>query len=213
MNAVAKPIPAITQIHSADLPAVGSPLGGGFYIARYRHRDEIRALIVAPKAEGEIKRIEWGPTRELLAAAMSFTDGLANTVAMAAAGSILAIKVRTLLIGGADDWCLPALDQQEVLYRTCKPTSDKNACWSGCNINAVPPTQRYLPESPAQTALESYRAGGAEAFETDDYYWSSTQYAGNPDYAWYTYFDNGHQYGYRKDDTCRARPVRSILVI
>lgn len=204
---------AITQILRADLPAPGAPLGGGRFVDIYRCGDATRALIVAPKAEGEIKRVIWAPNREMLTGAMSFTDGLANTDAMVSVKSKLAIEIRALRIGGADDWHLPALDRQERLYRILKPTADRNYCIAGCNINAIPPAQRYLPDSPAQTSIEDFKQGGSEAFETDDYYWSSTQYAGVPDYAWVTGFGNGLQFNYHKVITCRARAVRSILVI
>jgi hypothetical protein len=213
MNAVANSLPVITQIRRADLPIPGAPLGGGFFANIYRNGEEARALIVAPKADGERKRVIWAPNLEMLSGALSFTDGLANTKAMAAAGSKLAADFLSLRIGDADDWHLPALDQQEILYRTFKPTADKNYCVSGCNINALPPTQRYLPDSPAQTGLELFREGGVEAYEADDYYWCSNQYAGSPDCAWGADFDGGNQYNYRKDYSARARAVRSILVI
>ena len=35
-----------------------------------------------------------------------------------------------------------------------------------------------------------------------------TQYAGNPDYAWNTNFDNGNQNNNHKDNSARARAVR-----
>jgi len=48
---------------------------------------------------------------------LSFVDGLANTRAMAAAGSELAQRILDLRIAGRDDWYLPALDETERLYR------------------------------------------------------------------------------------------------
>lgn len=213
MNAVLAPTPVITEIRRADLPLVGALLGGGFFTGLYRCGETVRALITAPKAEGVAENVAWSPKRELLTGAMSFTDSLANTRAMANEGSEAALFAVALRIGGADDWCIPALDAQQLQYAAFKPTTDKNACWSGCNINAIPPTQRYLPDTPGQTALEAFRAGGPEAFDTDDYYWSSTQYAGNPVYAWGTDFDDGDQNLYHEGYGARARAVRSVLVI
>jgi len=213
MNAVIAPTPVITQIRRADLPLCGALLGGGYFTDLYRCGNTIRALITAPKADNEAEEILWTPKRELVAGAMSFTDSLANTDAMAAAGSEIAIRYRALRIGGADDWCIPALDVQQLQYRAFKPTADENACWSGCNINSIPPSQRYLLNSPGETTLEAFKEGGPEAFETDDWYWSSTQYAGLPHYAWGAFFVDGGQSSGRKGYSAHARPVRSLLVI
>ena len=71
-------------------------------------------IIAAPKATGEHKPAPWGKTKKL-AEAMSFYDGIANTEAMAKAGSKLA------------QWALdqalhiPSRDELELLYRTRLP--------------------------------------------------------------------------------------------
>lgn len=213
MNTVTTETPAITRIEFDQLPSIGAPLGGGFFANIYKCGNDTRALISAPKVEGERKRVIYAPNREMLLAARSFTDGLGNTRAMANAGSKVAKDFLALRIGGADDWCIGALDQEELKYRAFKPTAQENFCMSGCNVSAIPPTQRYMPDFPAQTSIELFRKGGAEAFETDEWYLTSTQYAGDPDYAWGQDFTNGHQGHWFKDDTCRARAVRSILVI
>ena len=44
------------------------------------------------------------------------------------------------------------------------------------------------------------------------WYWSSEQYAGHDEYAWFQGFDGGYQDGYRKDSRCRARAVRRIPI-
>ena len=45
-----------------------------------------------------------------------------------------------------------------------------------------------------------------------DWYWSSTQYAPDPSFAWYQYFSNGYQYYYHKGYAYRARAVRRVLI-
>lgn len=47
-------------------------------------------------------------------------------------------------------------------------------------------------------------------FETDDYFWTSTQYSGH--LAWAQYFDDGDSSYVDKDLECRARAVRSRLL-
>ncbi len=57
---------------------------------------------------------------------------------------------------------------------------------------------------------ELFAEGGAEAFERD-WYWTSTQRAGAPDFAWYQSFGLGDQDCTWKDGNyIRARAVRSI---
>ena len=43
-------------------------------------------------------------------------------------------------------------------------------------------------------------------------FWSSSQYANNPDYAWYVHFYSGYYYHYfSRDNCCYVRLVRSGL--
>ncbi|BBB59911.1 hypothetical protein UNDKW_1638 [Undibacterium sp. KW1] len=50
-------------------------------------------------------------------------------------------------------------------------------------------------------------------FDTAGWYWTSTQNAGGPDYAWMQGFGNGGQYDGHKSDEYRARAVRRLLII
>jgi hypothetical protein len=217
MNAVIAPVtPAspiiITEINKLHLPGKGQPLGGGFFVDLYRHGDQTRALIVAPKAEGQFADAVLSESYDNVPGALSFVDGLANTDAFAAAGSELCQQIRALRIGGADDWHLPALEQLDLAYRALKPTDDSNYCTSGANLSAIPPAQRYSRTEPPQTTLAAFQKGGSEAFDPR-WHWTSTEYAGNPDYAWIQSFANGGQDCFGKDDGCLARAFRSILVI
>jgi hypothetical protein len=197
----------------AEIPTIiGTAMDGGFYAGRIRRGDEVRVLIVAPKAEGQLFAA-WNDTYKRVAGAMSFNDGFANTVAMAEAGSKLATRVRELRIGGNDDWYIPSLDELEVIYRNLKPTTEENYCYmrSGINLNAVTPTAPYTPEFPQQTLAELFKEDGTEAFDPN-WYWTSTQYASGSDYAWYQYFNDGTQgydYKYTKG---RVRAVRSFVI-
>ena len=52
-----------------------------------------------------------------------------------------------------------------------------------------------------------------DSFDKDGRYWTSTQHAFSPDYAWIQDFSGGFQSINRKSVGCCARPVRRILII
>lgn len=202
---------------SSLLPVAGQHFAGGIFSHVYMHGAERRALILSPKAEGELREMRWHAKYGMVAGALSYFDGLANTRAMAEAGSELARRLLDLRIGGKDDWCLPALDQLEPCYRIFKPCTRKNYCWarSGINLSAIPPTWPYTPDSPIQTGLEAFRENGelldgmaSEAFEAAAY-WTSTQHAADVGCAWLQDFDDGNQDYGGKGYRFLARAVRS----
>ena len=194
-----------------ELPAVGSPLEGGFYAGLFQIGADKFALIVAPKAEGHREDIAWGKAGTKIEA-KSPIDGLANTNVMAAQDYEIAKWACGLSIGGHSDWYLPSRDELEICYRNLKPTTDENYCGyrDGENSHSIPPTEIYEEETPAQTAIELFQDGNAEAFDAR-WYWSSTQHSS--DYAYVQTFEDGYQYGARKVYTDRARAVRRLLVI
>ena len=192
---------------------IGTPFAGGFYAGTIRIDGALHALIVAPKAEGQHEDTEWNSSRDNVTGALSYNDGLANTKAMSEAGSALAQWSLGLNIGGFSDWYLPSLDEQEIIYRSLKPTEEKNYCWarSGINLNAAEPAAPYTPDSPIQTTAEAFQAGGAEAFDPV-WYWTSTQHAAGSSCAWVQYFGYGSQGIDLKDGQYRARAVRRIAI-
>ena len=94
----------------------GAAFGGGFYAGRFYIGTDAYALVVAPKAEGEIKDMPWNSSLKSVAGATSYCDGLANTKAMAKAGSALAKKILKLKIGGYADWHLPSRLQSLLAF-------------------------------------------------------------------------------------------------
>ncbi len=94
----------------------GTAFGGGFYAGRFYIGADAYALIVAPKAEGQIEPMPWNKSLKLVTGATSYCDGLANTKAMAKADSALAKRIRMLRIGGFDDWHLPSRLQLLMAY-------------------------------------------------------------------------------------------------
>ncbi|WP_027921539.1 DUF1566 domain-containing protein [Pseudomonas sp. URMO17WK12:I12] len=205
MTAAAKAVPAV------NIPEIGQPFGGGFFSGITRDPDTgKRYLNITAGAAHELVGA-WGEYGEKIEGADSFTNSLANTVAMAAAGSELAQKVLALDIGGFTDWAIPARDVQELQYRHFKPTTEEN--WAGRrdgdNPNSDPVGLLYSEESPAQTTLTAFQAGGAEAFR-DTWYWSSSQRSAY--YAFSLHFEGGTQGSFGKSYELRVRPVRSELI-
>ncbi|UFQ02217.1 hypothetical protein [Pseudomonas fitomaticsae] len=80
------------SVAAADLPERGQPLAGGTFFARYWLNGEERALVLLD----EELTGAWGEYGQVVAGAKSYSDGAANTRAMAEAGSALAVKVLEL---------------------------------------------------------------------------------------------------------------------
>jgi len=200
-------------MNAVSLPSYGSPLGGGFFAGRILIASVAYALIVAPKAEGDFAPTEWIEDYKDVPGARSFNDGLANTAAMAVAGSELAKRARDLRIGGFEDWYVASQDETEICYRNLKPGTDENSLYmrSGINVSAIPPTYPYSLDFPKQTESELFRTGGSEAFEEVDY-WTSTQHASLSYDAWSQLFADGTQDGWFKDNHYRARVVRRLAI-
>ncbi|MBV6321955.1 DUF1566 domain-containing protein [Duganella violaceipulchra] len=197
---------------ASALPAIGAPLEGGYFTGITIENGQMFANVTAG-ATGEL-RGKWNESLDLVAGAMSRTDGLSNTQAMAAAGSELALAVLALTTNGFSDWSIPARDQQELQYRHLKPTDRENYAdgIDGVNPGSLPVGTAYTDESPMQTTVENFRAGGADAFDDDEWYWSSTQHADYPAGAWGQVFDNGGQGNDHKSYAGAARAVRRLPI-
>lgn len=85
---------------AAELPERGQPLAGGVFVTRYWLNGAERALILLPE---ELSG-PWGEYGVEIKGAGSYSDGEANTRAMAEAGSVIAIKA--LELGGHIPSCL-----------------------------------------------------------------------------------------------------------
>ena len=204
MNAVAQ----------AEKPSIliGAAFGGGFYAGQILVNGQVFALIVAPKVEGEHADSVWNKSTKMVEDAQSYFDGRTNTEAMAKAGSKIAQWALDLRIGGCDDWYLPSRDELELCYRNLKPTIDEN--WThrhGENPSSVPVGYPYTERFPLQTEAEAFQDGKPEAFDAG-WYWSSTQYASDSDFAWYQLFNYGYQTSGLKDFINRARAVRRLPI-
>jgi hypothetical protein len=173
----------VAEQSAAQVPTViGAPWQGGFYFGRIFVGLQAFALVVAPKADGELVDRQWHDDEDEVEGAKSYFDGLANTEAMVAAGSELANDIRALRIGGHDDWFLPSRQDALVL------------------------------KGNEEAAGVLFAEGGPQRFERA-WYWTSTQHADVPDYAWCQSFDGGGQgYGWKGRTTIRARAVRRVPI-
>lgn len=212
--------------------ALGTAFEGGYFAGHIVVDGKTYALIVAPKAEGEApNRLEWNTYwREATPGTQSVNDGFANSEAMNNADHPAAHWCRSLAIGGFTDWYLPSRDELELLYRNLKPTDDENYVyasrlkwwnvepgkWNGVdengngrNVSSLPPGDAYTETAPAQTTIEAFRQGGAEAF-APSCYWSSTEFGSA--YAWFQLFNDGSQVDAGEDNDLRVRAVRKVLI-
>jgi hypothetical protein len=208
-TAVAAASPAL--VAEAIPTVIGTPFGGGFFTGITQIGGKGFALITAGAA-GELRgKLQSQPT--MVDGAKHRGDGQANTEALASAGSELAQAAMALTINGYSDWYIPSRDEQELQYRAFKPTGQENYAdgEDGINPSSVPMGEAYADEVPTQTAIDSFREGGADAVE-DWWYWSSTQHASNPSYAWYQGFGDGGQYYNRKSNEGRVRVVRRLPI-
>ncbi|MFI8555808.1 hypothetical protein [Pseudomonas putida] len=103
-------------INPAALPAVGQPLGGGFYAGRLFFDGAEHAVIDAGR-DFEVAAHWWqeeGPRPRIRGATSRF-DGMANTQAMASEGSVIARKVIGMNIRGTWGWHIPSIEELQVL--------------------------------------------------------------------------------------------------
>lgn len=149
------------SINPAALPAIGQPLGGGFFAGRLFFDGAEHAVIDAGR-EFEVAAHWWqeeGPRPRIRSATSRF-DGLANTQAMAAEGSAIARKVLGMNIRGTWGWHIPSIEELQVLR---------------CNL-------LQLPDWGRQGLGQNKEA--AQAFVCAHDYWTSSQKA-NSATAWY----------------------------
>lgn len=177
---------------ATDILIPGAAFGGGFYSHAPRIGDTSFGIIIAPRATGQFGPVAWSKSTKRVAGALSYIDGLANTRAMAEAGSPAAQKALSARIGDFDDWFIPARDQLEPCYRFLKPSDNKNYCYFRSGENPTTGTHPYTADSPMQTEVEAFRTGGPEAFDLDCYL-TSTQYEPGGVYAWIQDFEGGGQ--------------------
>jgi hypothetical protein len=225
---------------SAFVPAAGAAFGGGYFAGQINDGGTIYNLIVAPVSAGALSGtntsgIQYKTTRTFdpdpstlnLVYGGTTTDVFKASAAHPVFSTFIngatgpnagAFNLATggagggTGIGGFNDWYLPARNELEILYYNLKPSATSNSA-SGTNPNAVPARAfpyTYTAGSPAQTTSALF-AGGAQAFSTADYYWSSSVNSVSTNFSWGQDFDDGFQNNLGKDDSYYARAIRRVL--
>ena len=109
-------------VETAVIPSTpGTPFAGGYYVDRLFVAGQLYALVCAG-IEGELTDVCWNESSQSVEGACSYNDGLANTEALAAAGSELAQRARASRIGDSDDWYLPSRLEALMMRCALQPT-------------------------------------------------------------------------------------------
>ncbi len=110
-----------TLLHTTTFssPHIGEawPGQGGVFagIIGGKPGEPLRALIIATDLAGHPEKEEFGTYGEKVEGADSKDNGMANTIAFAAAGSDICKKILALDIEGHRDWFMPSTNESKIL--------------------------------------------------------------------------------------------------
>ena len=203
---------------------VGQRFRGGSFAGVIREGNVCYALIVAPECT-ETTGIPFKTSDTATTETQSVNNGQTNTSSMNDATHPVAQYCLALTEGGYTDWYLPSRDELELCYRYLKPTTDNNATGlitstagnlnknHGKNPNSVPVGDLYKSANPSQTAVIAFRTGEVEAFNTDRYYWTSTEYSASTFRVLVQCFISGYQgWSIKLNPHHRVRAVRRVAI-
>lgn len=166
------------------IPALGAPLGGGFYGGSIELDGVRYALVVAPKAEGEKMELQYKKTKlNTTDGSDTEDDGFYNSCLIDNSNHPAAKFCLDLRIGDYDDWYLPSRDELMTIWM------------------ALGPNRKKTPEL--------FKTGGSETFE-ERWYWSSTEHVSTSSYAWLVGFLLGYQNDLNKGYYGGVRAVRRL---
>ena len=199
---------------------IGQAYGGGYYAGSISTSGNGIAdyyLVIAPVESGQSNSIQIKTTDTSTTGTSSDIDGPTNSANMNNSNNPAAQYCEGLTIGGYSDWYLPAKNELEICYFNLKPNyTTYNNGSSGINPNAVPPrssnyvTGQFSAPVPTTTTASLFISGsGAQAFNPNGVYWSSTGSGGQ---SWCQVFSNGWQLADNKTQTYIARAVRRVPV-
>ena len=178
------------------LPVVGAAWQGGFYYGRIIIGGAHYALVLSPRATGNLVGYAMQEdTVYTFTGNTSTNDGKLiqdNMVAHGIAKFPAQQAVMALTINGCTDWYIPSKDEMEILYRALKPHTTQNVTTSGANPSAYPaPTSNYLAANPTRTSLVDFRSTGGTNYLSQDYYYTATQGPSGPEWAHAKRFTTG----------------------
>ena len=193
---------------------IGQKFEGGYFSGVIRIRDCAYAILVAPKST-EHKRLRWKTQRSSTSSTQLVNNGWSNTNAMNDSEHPAAQYCRSLTVGGHTDLYLPSCNELELCYRNLKPTDRVNDTLlaNGANRSSIPTGAAYTEANPACTIVTAFQTGNAEAFDTSNYYWTSTEFSANTTCSLIQTFSYGTQNWNYKTNGRRVRGIRRVLIL
>jgi len=201
----------------------GQHFEGGYLAGVIRVRDSAYLILAAPKSTERSIRFKTHcsgtPNTQLV------NDGWSNTNAMNDSAHPAAHYCRSLTVGGHTNWYLPSRDELELCFRVFKPTAWNNVTYpagtmsgnlslaNGTNLNSIPTGAAYTETNPARTIVTVFQTGNVEAFDTSDYYWTSTESSSNTNRSLIRAFSNGNRGGFYKTNVGRVRCICRVLIL
>ena len=202
---------------------VGQKCEGGYFTGVIRIGSTCYAIIVAPKST-QVTGLPFKTSVDATANTQSVNDGWTNTNSMNNSSHPVAQYCRNIASGGYTDWYLPSRNELALCYRYLKPTTDNNATGltrmlgngtptCGENPNSVPAGVANTTTNPAQTTVTTFQSGSVAAFDTDTYYWTSTEYSSYTSRTLVHHFNLGRQPTSGKTITGnKVRAVRRVAI-
>lgn len=215
ISSSAAPPPAVIYTPPQEF---GESFDGGYYAGLYSSTGNgvpTHFLVVSPKGTGETT-LAWDPDTANAAGSTSTNNGLTNSNNINDSSHPAAQFCRGLTIGGYTDWYLPSWYELQTIYNCLKPFFDNNKTSTGSNgvvpgVNpyaVIPHSNVYNAVIPGQTNNSIFRNTGAQKFNDDNYYWTSTQITSTK--ARVVDFYNGGTYDDWKDSGYYVRAVRKV---
>ena len=162
---------------------IGADFGGGFFGGSVSVDLKPYVIVIAPKGPGERVDLPLVNHPSSEAIALSPTDGLSNTQALATSGSQLSQWALDLDIGGFSDWYLPSIAELRILcanidalnFLMHTPILDPSKAKDAGPLYHEFENLLFPDLNPEICKINAqlFQSGGSEAFETSSY-WSSS---------------------------------------
>lgn len=193
----------------------GDPFGGGYFVAKFSDNETGSAthnIIVADKIVGQSpSTLAWKTTATNTNNTINAGWGKPNNDAMAGGAHPARDFCVGLSINGFSDWYMPTYAELELCYYNLKPTTTNNITGGSGNQWSVPKRiGGYTISDPAQTASTLFQSGQQQAFNTDNFYWTSYQTSNTN--GWVISFNAGSSTTRIKTDAYYVRAVRRVPV-
>ena len=127
-------------VQKLAMPSIGEiwPEQGGIYLGQLPDPAGTSDwhIVLAPAPAGELVDQAWGNYGNKIGGADSLSDGHANTLAMADAGSTLAAQILKLEIAGFMDWHLMSSDEARLAFVSARAHFETEWYWTSMQSSA-----------------------------------------------------------------------------